>query len=127
DRWYSPFPLGWPAMLAVGQLLGAPWLLNPVLGGICILLTYVLLRELLPRRTPRLAILLLCASPWFVVMALGLMAHTFTLACALAAAVAVARLRPTGRLRWAVAGGVAIGIVSLSRPLDGMGVAGVLG
>lgn len=127
DRWYSPFPLGWPAMLAVGQLLGAPWLLNPVLGGVCVLLAYVLLRELYPRRTARLAVVFLCASPWFVFMAMSFMAHTFTLACALAAAVAVARLRSTAQLRWAVAGGIAIGVVSLIRPLDGMVVAGLLG
>jgi hypothetical protein len=30
DRWYSPVPPAWPAMLALGALLGAPWLVNRV-------------------------------------------------------------------------------------------------
>ena len=33
ERWYSIFPPGWPAMLAIGTLLEVPWLVNPLLAG----------------------------------------------------------------------------------------------
>jgi hypothetical protein len=35
-RWCSLCPPGWPAILAVGVLLGAPWLVDPLLLGLSI-------------------------------------------------------------------------------------------
>jgi len=126
-RWFSPVPPGWPFLLAVGAFLGAPWLVNPVLGGINVLLAHVLLRELYPPRTTRIVLLLLAASPWHLFMAMNLMTHTATLTAALLAAAAVGRLRRDPRLRWALVGGLGIGIVGLIRPLEGLAVAAVLG
>jgi hypothetical protein len=126
-RWFSPVPPGWPAMLAVGAWLGAPWLVNPILAGLNILLTYGVLREMYPRRTARLVVLLACSSPWLLFMAMNLMTHTFTLTCALGAALSVARLRRRGALVWAIAGGASLGTISLIRPLEAAAAAGLLG
>jgi hypothetical protein len=46
DRWYSPVPPGWPFALAAGMRLGVPWLVNPVLAGVNVLLTYLLLSHI---------------------------------------------------------------------------------
>lgn len=127
DRWFSPVPPGWPAILAIGAFFGVPWLVNPLLGAAAVLLAYLLLREMYPRRTARIVVLLLCASPWALFMAMNLMTHTATLACALAAAYAVARQRRGGSLLWAIPGGAMIGLVSLIRPLEGMALALLLG
>jgi hypothetical protein len=125
-RWFSPVPPGWPAVLTLGMLVGVPWLVNPLLGGVNILLAYLLVRKLYDRRSARLAVLLLCASPWHVFMAMNFMTHTLTLTCALSAAVAVIRARTTGKVLWACASGVAVGVVCLIRPLEGLAVAGLL-
>jgi 4-amino-4-deoxy-L-arabinose transferase-like glycosyltransferase len=127
ERWYSPVPPGWPAVLAVGARLGAAWLVNPVLAGLNVLLTYLVVRELYPRRTARAAVLLLCVSPWYLFMGMNFMTHMLALACALAAALSVARSRRDGRLGRLLLGGLAIGVVSLIRPLEGLAVAGLLG
>jgi hypothetical protein len=127
DRWYSPVPPGWPAMLALGALVGAPWLVNPLLAGLNMLLAYALVRELYDRRAARLTALLLCASPWHIFMAMNFMTHTFTLTCALAAALGISLARRTGKVRWAGLAGLATGMVSLIRPLEGLIVAGLLG
>ncbi len=133
-RWYSPVPPAWPAVLAIGALLHAEWLVNPVLGGTCVLLAYVLLRELYDRRTARAAIVLLAVSPWFVFMDMNFMTHTLSFACALLGGLAAARLRrhtALGRtgaaLGWAVAGGVGLGVLGLNRPLEGVTAAVVIG
>lgn len=127
ERWYSPVPPGWPAMLALGARIGAAWLVNPLLGGLNVLLAYVLLWQLYDRRLARLAVLLLCASPWYVFMAMNFMTHTFTLTCTLLAAIAIMRARRAQRAAWAWLGGGATGLVSLIRPLEGLAVAGLLG
>jgi hypothetical protein len=127
SRWFSIFPPGWPAMLAVGVFLGVAWLVNPVLASLNVLLSYAVLREIYSRRAARMAVLLLALSPWFVFMGMNFMAHTFTLTCALAATLAVIRARQTGRAVWALIGGFAVGMLSLIRPLDGLVVGGLLG
>ena len=126
-RWFSIFPPGWPAMLALGALFGVPWLVNPVLAIVNVFLSYLLLREVYSLRTARVAVLLLCLSPWFVFMSMNYMAHTFTLTCAALAALAVVRARKTNRSIWALIGGCSAGMVSLIRPLDGLVVGGILG
>jgi hypothetical protein len=126
-RWYSPVPPGWPAVLSIGVWLGVPWLVNPALNAIAVLLTYVLLRQIYNRRFARLAVLLLCCSPWFLFMGMNFMTHSLSLVCTLAAAVAVARLRTNATIAWAIPGGVAIGIMAMIRPLEGLTVAVLLG
>ena len=126
-KWYSPVPPGWPAILAVGAFFGAMWLVNPILAGVNALLAYVFMREMYPRRTARLTLILLCASPWYVFLGMSLMTHMASLAAALVAAIAVARLVRTGRVHWALIGGAFIGLLSLIRPLEALLLAILLG
>lgn len=127
DRWYSPVPPGWPAVLAVGMWLGAPWLVNPILGGLIVLGTYVLLQHLYDRRTARLAVLVMCSSPWFLFMNMNLMTHTASLAFALLAVLGVMWARASGRALWGWVSGMALGFVGLIRPLEGLALAVLLG
>jgi hypothetical protein len=127
DGCYSVFPPGWPAVLAAGMRLGAPWLVNPLLGGLNVFLLYWLLGELYDRRTAKLAALLGAVSPWQIYMAMNFMSHTFVLTCGLAAGIGCARVWSGGRIRWAALAGAALGTMSLARPLDAFALAGVAG
>ena len=127
DKWYAVAPAGWPAMLSLGERFGAGWLVDPVLAGINILLAYLLVTEVFSRRTARITVLLLCASPWYLFMGMNFMTHTFTTTCAWAAFWGVALARRTGHARWAWLAGAATGIGSLIRPLDGLIVAVLVG
>lgn len=126
-RWYSIFPPGWPLALMIGVWARVPWLVNPVLAGLNVLGITILLRELYDRRTARIVVVLLCCSPWFVFMGINFMSHTFTLTAALAAALALVWARKTGKWSWALASGLAVGLVSLIRPFDGFILAILLG
>ncbi len=135
-RWYTPTPPGWPAVLALGVLAGVPWLVNPVLGAVNVLLAHRVLGSMYDRRTARLATLLLSTSPWFVFMSMNFMTHQATLCLGLLAAVAVARIREDrvrdGHVRGmslvtACLGGLAIGGASIVRPLEGLAMALLLG
>ena len=127
DRWYSVPPPGWALILAIGTLLGVPWLVNPILAGINLLLTYVLLRELYPKPVARVSIFLLCVSPWYVFLGMSFMTHMAALTCALLAALGVAWTRRKGEVVWAWAGGFALGFIFLIRPLEAVAAAGLLG
>lgn len=120
DRWFCPVPPGWPAVLALGAAAGVPWLVNPILGGINVLLTFMVLLQLYDRRTARLGALLLSLSPWHLLLAMSFMTQTLTLTVGLVAVVGVMQARRTGFSRSAFVAGCAIGGVALIRPLDGV-------
>ena len=127
DRWYPSTHPGWPAILSLGVRLGVPWLVNPLLAGLNVLLIHLLLWELYDRRTARVGVFLLCISPWYIFMAMNFMTHTFTLTCALVATVGIIQARKTGKARWGWLAGLMVGVVSLTRPLEGLVLAGLLG
>lgn len=129
-RWYSPVPPGWPAMLAVGVRLGAPWLINPLLNAANVWLINALVREIYDRRTARLSAVIYALSPWNLFLAMSVLTHTFTITVALIAGLAVAKFRRGGRgsgIGAMAIGGIAIGLVSLIRPLEGLALAALLG
>jgi hypothetical protein len=126
-RWFSPVPIGWPLVLALGSRAGYPWLVNPALGGAAVLLLYLLARELADRSAARLAVLLLCVSPWFAFMNMSFMTHSLTLVCALLAAFATLRARRSRGLLWAFLGGAGVGFLALVRPLEALAVGACTG
>jgi hypothetical protein len=121
---FSPFPPGWPALLAVGEAVGAPWLVNPVLFAVFPALIWVLARTWTGRATARLSVVVAAVSPGLWVMAGTRMAHTSVLV-ALGVVAAVAVRRPARLGLWVI-GGLAAGYVVIARPFDAALVAAPL-
>ena len=126
-RWFSPVPPGWPALLAIGEAARIPWLVDPLLAALAVLLAHAFLREIYPPRVARGATVLLAVSPWLLFLGMSFMTHVATLVFSLAAALGVARARRRGSWLPPLLGGLAIGAVSLIRPLEGLAVALMLG
>jgi hypothetical protein len=120
ERCYSAMPPGWPLALAVGYRVGLPWLVNPLLAALFVVLAWRLALELYDRRIARLVALLAAVSPWHVFMGMSLLSHPFTGCALLLALLGAFRLRRTGRLRYAVPAGLGSGLVLLARPLEGV-------
>lgn len=125
-RWFSPVPPGWPAVLALGARAGVPWAVNPILGGVGVLLCFGVARRLYGRAVARGAALLLAVSPWYLFLAMSLMTHTSSLVAALVAAWALLRWRGGDGLAWAAVSGGALGLVGLIRPLEAVATGLVL-
>jgi hypothetical protein len=116
-RWFGyGFP-GWPAVLALGAWLGAPWIVNPVLGALAVLLTHAVTRRVYGLGTANVVTMLLALSPWQLIMSAEFMGHPLSLVLGLLALLALteARERP---VRWAIVGGIAMGALLLTRPID---------
>ncbi len=128
-KWFGyAFP-GWPAVLAIGVLAGVPWLVNPVLGGILILLAHAWLLRRCGRGTANVAILLLAASSWLIFTSAELMGHPLTATMVLLALVAFDRATEQGRrwVLWSLLAGAAAGLLMLTRAFDGIILAGAMG
>jgi hypothetical protein len=78
-QWFGKYPPGWPVLLAVGVLLHAPWLVNPVLSAANIVLIYLIGREVYGAGIGLLAAALTLSSPFFLFLGSSFMAHSATL------------------------------------------------
>ena len=74
-HWFGKYPPLFPALLALGVLAGAPWIVNPVLGALTGYVIYLLARDLAGWRAALGAWLLTLSSPFFMIMGGTLMAH----------------------------------------------------
>lgn len=121
-KWFSVFPPGWPLVLALGVLAGVPWIVNPVLSGIGVLLVYAVVKRVHRSSTALAAALLLATSPLYVTVGATYMAHPLSIVCGLLALLSVLELRTDAGMRWAVIGGLALGLLFLARPVEAVSV-----
>lgn len=127
-RWFSTSVPGWPLALAPFAALGVPWLLNPILAGLSVLLAYAIALRRLGRDQADLVALMMASSPWLLAAAASLMPHTLTLTLMLFGWWMVIRAEGTGRAgRRLFAAGLAFGWIFLTRPLDGLILGGLTG
>ena len=79
NKWYSQYPPGHPALLALGVLFGIPWAVNPILGALTIICIYMLAKELYGDGIAKLSAVLASASSFFLLMSSEFMSHCSTL------------------------------------------------
>jgi len=120
-RWYGQFPPGGPAMLTLGELVHAPWLVNPVFGAISVVAFAMALRWSDTKPSVALGATLLFAFAPFVAFQSGShMNHVTSLAWMLVATAALVRAAYADDDRW-LAGlvcGLGLGLAATIRPLD---------
>lgn len=126
-RWFNQYPPVHAALLAVGVLLGLPWLVNPLLGAASALLIYLAARQAYGRSLGGAALALACVCPFLWFMSGERMNHATSLfwtAVALALLAPALRREPrrlsVNRLGFA---GLALGLGVATRPLCGVAVA----
>jgi hypothetical protein len=124
-RVYGQFPMGGPAMLAFGTLLGAEWLVGPLFGALGVLAFGALLRRIEPRPSVRLgAVLLFALAPFAVFMSGSHMNHVTALCWLLVGMWGLARATGDGaRLRDGLLAGLGFGLAASIRPMDALAFA----
>jgi hypothetical protein len=112
--WFSKYFPGWPALLSLGVLGRAAWLVNPVLAAATIQLVHVLLRRLYDRGVANVACALLAVSPWLITSSGETMSHPSALFCGLVALVAIEQRG--SRLGWWSVAAAPPGMLPVSPP-----------
>jgi hypothetical protein len=122
--WLSKYPPGWPLILSLGYVLHCPWLINPILGVIQLLLISYLARPW-GIQTQSLAVLMAATSAYMLVESVGFMSHASEATVCLLAIAALFRGLREGQLRWIAVAVVLVALATQIRPLTGA-VLGVL-
>ena len=118
-KWYGIMNPGWPVVLAAGYAIRAPWLINPVLGALTLLILFSFFtRAGYSKLESRLAVLFLAVSPLLLFMSGTYMAHTVNLFLFAVFLWAWMRLLNEQQFKFAILAGAAIALNLLVRPID---------
>jgi hypothetical protein len=127
---FGKYPLGWPVLLSFGVGLGLRSLVNPLLAGLAVWLTYRLGSRIFNPPVGVLAAALTVSSPFFLINGGSLLSHMWSLVLSLAFLLGwldgVAAREKNSRLAaWLPAGlaGFSLGALALTRPLTAAAVA----
>src|SRR6185503_8855109 len=75
-KFYGKYPPGWPALLAVGVRLGVPWLVNPLIGALTLLVIDRLARRHFSPAVATTALLMCAANPYFIFTSASYFSHS---------------------------------------------------
>jgi 4-amino-4-deoxy-L-arabinose transferase-like glycosyltransferase len=123
-RRFGKYTPGYPALLAVGVLLGQTWIVNALLAMTTVALVYRIGRDVFDRDVGLIAAALVAFSPMALLLNATLMGHTAALCCAALFAWALWNVEHRRRkLAWGVIGGLALGLLVANRALTGVAFA----
>jgi hypothetical protein len=122
-EWYSMYPPGHSAMLAVGVFAGMPWIVNPLLGGLAVVLLYLLGKEVYGEVTGRIAASLAAVSPFVLFMSSEFMNHSSSLVFVILFLLGYARLVREPSWPAATVAGIGLGAAVCVRPLTAVALA----
>jgi 4-amino-4-deoxy-L-arabinose transferase-like glycosyltransferase len=124
---FGKYPPGWPLVLSAGVLLGAREMVNPLLAGLGVWLTYLLGKRLFGQVTGLLAAGLTLTSPFFLVNSGSLLSHPLGLVLSAAFALlwlaGFAGRESAPRWRYTIGAALVLGFLILARPFTAVGVA----
>lgn len=119
-RWHTVMAPGWPAILALGELIGMPWLVNPILAALNVLMAHAIAARLASRDEADMVAMMMGASPWLLAMAASLLPHTLTMTLMLFGWWWMLRALDSrkGMARRLVVAGAALGLMFAVRPVE---------
>ena len=114
--YYSHYPPGHLLMLAIGQVLHLPWIINPVLGALTVGAIYLLANEIAGRSAGYIAAALTLITPFMLFMSAEYMNHATALLFLTLGIFAYIRFHKYNDWRMAALCGLSMGYAFISRP-----------
>jgi hypothetical protein len=118
DRYFGIFPFGYPFLLSLGVIIGVPWVINPLLGALTILLIYLIARHVFSRRVALISSILGFFTPFFILNSASYFSHT---ACTFFLALIIysyQKSQGTNRLFWYFMIGASSGFAFITRYVE---------
>jgi len=121
-KWYSVYPPGHSFLIMLGFFVSMPWMVNPLLGSMSILLFYFIGKELFDEKTGRIALLLGLFSPFMLFMSSEFMSHSSALFFLSSFILFFAKTTKQACLYYPLFAGGSLGMALLARPVTALAV-----
>ncbi|NTU73405.1 glycosyltransferase family 39 protein [Candidatus Roizmanbacteria bacterium] len=115
-RYFSQYNFGHPLLLAIGVLVHIPWIVPPIVGALCIAMTYLVGKTLYSNRIGFLAAFFMFVSPFVKMNASNFMSHNSAQLFTLLATYLFIKAAQTKHWAYALLTGLAFGFLCNIRP-----------
>jgi hypothetical protein len=126
-KWFGKFPVGWPVVLAIASMVHLEWIVNPLLGGVLLWLTYRIGMLVLSPAEAVGGVFLLVLSPFFIANCLGFMPHPACSVLSAAAVLCYFQHERSSNRYWLIGMLLCVAVEVQMRQFTAMCVASVLG
>jgi hypothetical protein len=117
DIWVGQYTPGWPMLISFLSLVGLePWMINPMLNSLTVILLAWLGREIQDRFTGILAAAIYAFTAFSVFNGASFFNHPLTATCGVAFALLATKFLRKPSLLTAISSGAALGLMGLTRP-----------
>lgn len=117
-HWFSKYPIGWPAFMAAGGLLGNYHLFADLSLGLFLVIFYLTARELYGRSSCRTGLLFLICSPYLFFNAASFQPHMADLCLLSVSFLMLVHFLKSGRPLYSFLLSLSIGLSIFVRPVD---------
>ncbi len=126
-RWWPQYTPGHPFLLMLGLFMGLPWLVNPILACISLIILYKLALEIYGKDTARLGLVLMLLSPLFLTVSSGFLNNASTMLFSILSIYYFIKTVKYRSVTYPLLCGLFIGVIANIRPLTGVLIALPLG
>lgn len=117
-RVFSKYPPGFPALLALGVIVKAPALINPLIAGITLMLLFLFVRSFFGSLYALLAVALMAVNPYFLAYSSSYFSQPAALLWSALLFYLVRTYELSSKTLYLPAIGLIAGYAALTRPLD---------
>ncbi len=122
-KWYGKYFFGFPLLLSLGVILGCPWIVNPLIGAVVIIVIFFIGKEFLDKNTERFLPLLCLLSPFYLFMCATYLSHPSALLFSYIFILYFLKSFKNGSWRYPFFSGAALGFNFNIRPYDSILIA----
>ncbi|MCL4508743.1 MAG: glycosyltransferase family 39 protein [Chloroflexi bacterium] len=120
NHWFSQYPPGTSALLALGMIFHMPWLIEPLLAALSIVAIAAAAKRLYGPVTGAVAAVLAVSSPFLQLQSASFLSHVPAMTFAAFALYAAIRVAQSHRVRWAMMAGAGVGAAFVCREVAGV-------
>jgi hypothetical protein len=121
-KFLSKYPPGFPVLLSLGVIAKVPWIINPLLGILTLLVIFFIGRDIYDETTGLIAVVLLLFSQMFSFYTRNYLSEPASLLFSSIFFYCIMRSLKGGPVRWPLAAGISLGLTLLVRPYSAFAV-----
>jgi len=122
-KWYGKYFFGFPLLLSIGVIFEYPWIINPLIGTISVLIISLIGRELFGKEIERYIPLLCLVSPFYLFMCATYLSHPSALLFSSIFILYFVKSLKMESWKYPLFSGAALGFAFNIRPYDGILIA----